>query len=135
MAQATLPDVGSGIDAVMSAFESAALSLPETHKIGVVEFHDRNVEPVVLSPLATDRDSVLSSVRQFAQSGFDHGSSRVWDSVVVGSDLFSQGTGVVRGLVFLSDGRDTSSERRSAGRSQTSRPSPDIHSRTVFRSA
>ena len=109
MAQATLPDGGSGIDAMMSAFESAALSLPETHRIGVVEFHDRNVEPVVLSPLTTDRDAVLSSVRQFVESGFDHGSSRVWDSVVVGSDLFSRGTGVVRGLVFLSDGRDTSS--------------------------
>ena len=109
MAQATLPDGGSGIDAMMSAFESAALSLPETHRIGVVEFHDRNVEPVVLSPLTTDRHAVLSSVRQFVESGFDHGSSRVWDSVVVGSDLFSRGTGVVRGLVFLSDGRDTSS--------------------------
>ena len=63
----------------------------------------------MLSPLTTDRDAVLSSVRQFVESGFDHGSSRVWDSVVVGSDLFSRGTGVVRGLVFLSDGRDTSS--------------------------
>ena len=51
----------------------------------MVEFHDRNVEPVVLSPLTTDRDAVLSSVRQFVESGFDHGSSRVWDSVVVGS--------------------------------------------------
>ena len=48
-------------------------------------------------------------MRRFAQSGFDHGSSRVWDSLAAASDLFSREAGVVRALVFLSDGRDTSS--------------------------
>ncbi len=110
MALARLPDGRSGIDAMMAAFESAVVALPGAHRIGVVEFHDRNVEPSVLSALTIDRESVIASVRQFAQSGFDHGSSRVWDSLVAGSDLFSGDTDVVRALVFLSDGRDTSSE-------------------------
>ena len=110
MAQATLPDGRSGIDAMVAAFESAVLALPGAHRIGVVEFHDRNVEPSVLSPLTISRESVLASVRQFSQSGFDHGSSRVWDSLVAGSDLFSGDDDIVRALVFLSDGRDTSSE-------------------------
>ena len=109
MAQAALLDGRSGIDAMLSAFESAVLSLPGTHRIGVVEFHDRNVEPSVLSPLTTDRSAVLDSVRRFVGSEFDHGSSRVWDSLISGSNLFSQSAGVVRALVFLSDGRDTSS--------------------------
>ena len=109
MAQATLPDGRSGIDAMLSAFESAVLSLPGAHRIGVVEFHDRNVEPSVLSRPTIDRSAVLASVRRFAQSGFDHGSSRVWDSLAAASDLFSREAGVVRALVFLSDGRDTSS--------------------------
>ena len=90
MAQATLPDGRSGIDAMLSAFESAVLSLPGAHRIGVVEFHDRNVEPSVLSRPTIDRSSVLASVRRFAQSGFDHGSSRVWDSLAAASDLFSR---------------------------------------------
>ena len=109
MAQATLPDGRSGIDAMLSAFESAVLTLPGAHRIGVVEFHDRNAEPSVLSRPTIDRSSVLASVRRFAQSGFDHGSSRVWDSLAAASDLFSREAGVVKALVFLSDGRDTSS--------------------------
>ena len=109
MAQAALPDGRSGIDAMLSAFESAVLALPGAHRIGVVEFHDRNAEPSVLSRPTIDRSSVLASVRRFAQSGFDHGSSRVWDSLAAASDLFSREAGVVRALVFLSDGRDTSS--------------------------
>ena len=109
MAQAVLPDGRSGIDAMLSAFESAVLTLPGAHRIGVVEFHDRNAEPSVLSRPTIDRSAVLASVRRFAQSGFDHGSSRVWDSLAAASDLFSREAGVVRALVFLSDGRDTSS--------------------------
>ena len=109
MAQASLPDGTSGIDAMIGAFESAVLSFPGAHRIGVVEFHDRNVDPTVLSPMTTDRASVLSNVRRFAQSGLDHGSSRVWDSLVAASDLFSGDASVVKALVFLSDGRDTSS--------------------------
>ena len=109
MAQAALPDGRSGIDAMLSAFESAVSSLPGAHRIGVVEFHDRNAEPSVLSRPTIDRSAVLASVRRFAQSGFDHGSSRVWDSLAAASDLFSREAGVVKALVFLSDGRDTSS--------------------------
>ncbi len=111
MAQARLPDGKSGIEAMIGAFESAALTFPDSHRIGVVEFHDRNVEPRVLSELTTDKDSVLASVRQFEQEMFDHGSSRVWDGVAAASDLFSDDPSAVRALVFLSDGRDTSSVR------------------------
>ena len=111
MAQAHLPDGTSGIETMIGAFESAVRGLPGSHRIGVVEFHDRNVEPRVLSELTTNRDAVLISVRRFEQEEFDHGSSRVWDSVAEASDLFSDDPSTVRVLVFLSDGRDTSSEK------------------------
>ena len=111
MAQARLPDGKSGIEAMIGAFESAVLALPGSHRIGVIEFHYRNVEPRVLSELTTDRDSVLANVRRFEQGVFDHGSSRIWDSVVAASDLFSDDPSMIRALVFLSDGRDTSSEK------------------------
>ena len=120
MSEARLPDGRSGIDAMLSAFYSALAVLPAAHRVGVVEFHDRNVEPSVLSELTTDRQSVRESVERFSRSGFDPGSSRVWDGVVVASGLFSlpsENPRTVRILVFLSDGRDTSSRvpRESAG--------------------
>ena len=98
---------------MLGAFDSALAVLPAAHRIGVVEFHDRNVRPRVLSGLTTDRQALQQSVERFAESGFDSGSSRVWDSIVTASDLFSsrsENPRAVRAVVFLSDGRDTSSE-------------------------
>ena len=112
MYEARLPDGRTGIDAMLDAFNAALAVLPPAHRVGVVEFHDRNVDPSVLSPLTTDRATIRSSVARFANSGFDHGSSRVWDGVSVGSKLLSSVSAnpqAVRALVFLSDGRDTSS--------------------------
>ena len=121
MAQTTLPDGRSGIEAMIEAFESGLAVLPGAHRIGAVEFHDRNVDPRVLSALTTDRAFITDRVREFMQSGFDPGSSRVWDSIVTGVDLFSsrhENPRAIRALVFLSDGRDTSSVnvREDAGR-------------------
>ena len=113
MSEAHLSDGRSGIEAMLDAFEASLAVLPSAHRVGVVEFHDRNARPSVLSPLTTDRRAILSSVGDFMTSGFDPGSSRVWDTVVTGSDLFSsrgQNPRAVRALIFLSDGRDTSSD-------------------------
>ena len=120
MAQARLPDGRSGIEAMLGAFDSALAVLPAAHRVGVVEFHDRNTDPKVLYGLTTDRSAIRESVKRFSQSGFDPGSSRVWDSVVSASNLFStrsENPRAVRALVFLSDGRDTSSitQRETAG--------------------
>ena len=112
MAQTRLPDGRSAIAAMMESFSAGLGVLPGAHRTGVVEFHDRNVEPGVLSALTTNRQAIRDSISQFSQSGFDPGSSRVWDSVVSGTNLFStlaQNPRAIRALVFLSDGRDTSS--------------------------
>ena len=112
MAQARLPDGRSGIAAMLDAFGASLGVLPGAHRIGVVEFHDRNLEPEVLSALTTNRQAIRDRISEFSESSFDPGSSRVWDSVVAGADLFStreQNLRAVRALVFLSDGRDTSS--------------------------
>ena len=112
MAQASLPDGRSGITAMLEAFSAALGVLPGAHRIGIVEFHDRNVEPGILSGLTTNREAIRDRTARFSQSDYDSGSSRVWDSVVAGIDLFStreRNPRAVRALVFLSDGRDTSS--------------------------
>ena len=112
MFEARLPDGRTGIDAMLEAFYAALAVLQSAHRVGVVEFHDRNIDPSVLSPLTTNHALIRSRVAEFAASGFDHGSSRVWDGVEQGTRLFSDvntNPRAVRTLVFLSDGRDTSS--------------------------
>ena len=113
MSEARLSDGSGVVDAMLRALEAALAVLPSAHRVGVVEFHDRNVSPSVLSRLTTNRQAILNSLGDFLASGFDSGSSRVWDSVVTGSNLFSsreQNPRAVRALVFLSDGRATSSD-------------------------
>ena len=112
MALSQTADGRSGVDAMLDSFDQAVQSLPAGHRIGVVEFHDRNYDPSVLINLTTDQDSVLKAVDDFAISTYDSGSSRVWDSIQVAASLFTprqDNPNVVKVLVFLSDGRDTSS--------------------------
>ena len=108
-----LPDGTAGSTLMRHALERALDRLAEAHRVGVVAFHDRNAEPVILAFPTTDRDFIRTEVAQFAESGFDSGSSRLWDAVARGLDLFPVEEGlpvdVTRALVFLSDGRDTSS--------------------------
>ena len=112
MARQRLPDGRNGLQAMLEAFEKAVTDLPRAHRIGAVEFHDRSVEPGILSTLTTDHEAVLSAVSQFANSNFEPGSSRMWDSIQRGSELLTSpldNPDVVRALIFISDGRDTSS--------------------------
>ena len=90
MAQTQLPDGRNGIEAMIDAFESALHVLPSAHRIGVVEFHDRNADPSVLSALTTDREAIRERVLEFHRSGFDPGASRVWDAVTKGIGVFSR---------------------------------------------
>ncbi len=112
MAQARLSDGRSGVKAMMDAFEEALSGLLGAQRVGVVEFHDRSVEPQVLSALTSDRSAVLEKARAFAASPYEPGSSIVWDSIQTAAGLFTsreEGPDVVRALIFISDGRDTSS--------------------------
>ena len=108
-----LPDGTTGSALMRRALANALDRLPAAHRVGVVAFHDRSVEPVILAFPTTDRESVRAEVARFAASGFDSGSSRLWDAVARGLDVFPVEDvvpgDVSRALVFLSDGRDTSS--------------------------
>lgn len=110
-----LPDGTTGSTLMRQALESALERLPAAHRVGVVAFHDRSAEPVILAFPTTDRDLIRMELARFADSGYDSGSSRLWDAVERGLDLYSApeetAADVTRALVFLSDGRDTSSVR------------------------
>ena len=117
-----LPDGTTGSALMRRALENALDRLPAAHRVGVVAFHDRSAEPVIIAFPTTDRALVRAEVGRFAASGFDPGSSRLWDAVVRGLDMFpgerDAPSYVSRAVVFLSDGRDTSSLRKRADVSQ-----------------
>ena len=99
IAQTESVDGVSGLEAMTSAFRSAATATPGAHRIGVVEFHDRNADPAVLSELTTDRDTLITIVENLSVLS---GSSRLWDAVAGGLSLLSVGgerPGVVKALV------------------------------------
>ncbi len=110
--QSRLSDGRSGTLSMLDGFRAGVSAFPSAHRLGAVEFHDRNADPTVLSPLSTDRTALVASVNRFATSPFDSGSSRVWDGMAKAASLFTAKDArpnVVRALVVVSDGRDTSS--------------------------
>ena len=113
MALTRLPDGTEGVNAMLDAFFKALAAMPAAHRVGVVEFHGRNVDPGVVSALTTDRAAIRRAVSGFVTSLFDSGSSRVWDSIEQAASLFTNteiNPDVVKAIVFFSDGRDTSSD-------------------------
>ena len=120
VAKEQLADGRNGVDVTVESLEQVVNDLPDGVRIGIVEFHDRNSEPAVLSELTTDREAVLVAVDGFVESEFLPGSSRAWDSIETATTLFADDPNdlnIVRNIVLFSDGRDTSSllNRSSAG--------------------
>lgn len=112
MAKARLEDGRNGIDVLRDALRATVAMLPAANRVGAVEFHDRNSNPTVLSRPTTKWISVLRAVDEFAASDFDPGSSRLWDALGSIMDIFSdpaEDPDLIKAVVFISDGRDTSS--------------------------
>lgn len=105
-----------GIPLMIDGAKAAIHKLAEAHRIGLVEYHDRNSEPGILQPLIADKTALDNALNDFMNKGFLSGASLCWDAVYKGLSLYTlpkvekeEGKHIVRALVFLSDGRDTSS--------------------------
>ncbi|MCH7812664.1 MAG: VWA domain-containing protein [Planctomycetes bacterium] len=111
----TVDAVGPMIAAVERFIESDHFT--GTHSIGIVEFHDRADEGdgfnLVVPLTEADPDAKGSIIRTLpAEDAFDSGLSRVWDAVALAVDTLAAAEaepGEQRAVVFLTDGRDTSS--------------------------
>ena len=112
MTQTLLADGTEYANVMMGTLLEALAALPAEHRVGVVEFHDRDPEPAVIAPLTTDRAAVKKSVAGFVLSRFDSGSSRLWDSVETAASMFTpfeKNPNVVKAIVLFTDGRDAGS--------------------------
>jgi len=90
----------------------------ETDSIGIVEFHDRTDQGsgfstvVPLTPADAQGEQLIINGVPLA-SDLEAGLSRAWDAVQLAIDMLianDRQPGEVRSIVFLTDGRDTTSE-------------------------
>ena len=101
----------NAIPTMVSSAKALINQLSVSHRVGLVEYHDRDIYPAVLHTLTTDKTALIAAIDDFVNnSGYEPSSTRCWDAIDEGMHLFSSETFEnVNGLVFLSDGRDTSS--------------------------
>ncbi|MDQ7051582.1 MAG: vWA domain-containing protein [candidate division KSB1 bacterium] len=101
---------GTGIDRMLAGSLAIIRTLAPRHRLALLEFHDKNLEPQILSYFTSDTTVIIRRLMDFAAEPVDHGSTRIWDAVRQGIDLFANSADdAVRMLIFLTDGFDTSS--------------------------
>jgi hypothetical protein len=101
----------TAIDQMILGSKEIIRAIGSAHRIAMIEFHDRNFDSQVLSHFTSDTTFLIATLDAFAGMPIDHGSTRVWDAVYKGLELFPDVNNPddVRLVIFLSDGFDTSS--------------------------
>lgn len=104
----------SGVELIAQNVKQLIDSLGPANRIALVEFHDRNETPGVISNFTTNKFSLRQALDQFSQSKIEYGSSRCWDALHAAVNLFPAPPQVTHEKVVLlvSDGYDTSSEHK-----------------------
>ncbi len=97
--------------------------LTGSHHIGIVEFHDRDGQGLGYDQVigltrcdAEGKSAILAAIP--GENDLEHGLTRVWDAVHLGMDMITNAAsqmGEARAIVFLTDGRDTTSSTSSGG--------------------
>lgn len=108
---------GTAIQQMVSAARNFILDLPASYRVAVMEYHERQQTNRLIHGFSTARAPILSALDAFSLPPADHGASEMYDAVMDGCvRLANEDIGVlpfddtdVRALVFISDGRDTSS--------------------------
>ncbi len=101
----------SAIDLELDWAQEIIAGLAETHRMAIMEYHDRNVEASVIADFSSDKSTLQTLLAQFAARRIDHGSSSIWDAVYTAISRFPMvdSSNKQRTLVVLTDGRETSS--------------------------
>jgi hypothetical protein len=111
-------------DAIVQMVESAKqfiLDLPDSYRIALMEYHDRGQPSRVIHGFDTDKAALTGALDAFSLPVAEHGASDIYDALhdacqaLVNEDPaqtlpFDEAD--VRSVVFVSDGWDTSSNKR-----------------------
>ncbi|TFH61466.1 MAG: VWA domain-containing protein [Candidatus Zixiibacteriota bacterium] len=103
----------SGIDLEVDWAHELIDQLAPTHRMAIMEYHDRNVDAGVIAPFSADKMALSAALDAFVAQPLDHGSSRVWDALYSAVDIFDGGASATkeRTIFFITDGRETSSDK------------------------
>jgi hypothetical protein len=114
-------NAGAGNGAVINTVRSAAREfindLPEAYRLALLEFHDRQQANRLINGFTTNRASSINALDNFSLLIGEHGASELYDALIEACErLANQDLNVLpfddadlRAVVFVSDGRDTSS--------------------------
>ncbi len=90
---------------------------PDSWRLALMEYHDRQQTDRLIHNFSTSKDSLKEGLQAFQVPIGDNGASEVYDAVIDGckrienedAGTLSFDDADVRALIFISDGRDTSS--------------------------
>lgn len=90
--------------------------LAATHRMAIMEYHDRNLDAGVVAPFNSDKTALNAALDGFVARNIDHGSSRVWDALYSAVEVFDVDpkSDKQRTVFFITDGRETSSDKTPA---------------------
>lgn len=108
---------GTAIEQSKTAAKRFIDGLPESWRIAVMEYHQRQQSTFLIHPFSTDKEALKTAIDDFTLEESEHGASTIFDALAFAAQaLVDEDDGVlefdgadVRAVVFISDGRDTSS--------------------------
>ena len=102
----------TGIDLEVNWARELIDSLAPTHRMAIMEYHDRNIDAGIVAPFSADKVALTAALDAFVAQPLDHGSSRVWDALYSAVDIFGGGSAnKERAIFFITDGKETSSDK------------------------
>jgi hypothetical protein len=118
---ASMYHAGDGGGAVIDSMVDAAIEfiedLPDTYRIAIMEYHDRQQTNRMIQDFTTSKATLIDALQNFSVPVGAHGASEIRDALVDAALLLAFDDLLtlpfddadVRAVVFVSDGRDTSS--------------------------
>ncbi len=111
------PGNGAAIQQMKAGAAGFIADLPDTYRVAVMEYHERQQRDRLIHGFSTAKQPILDALAAFDIPPADHGASEIFDAVSDGITRLANedvtalpfDDADVRALVFVTDGRDTSS--------------------------
>lgn len=111
------PGSGTAIDQMVNASVDFINDLPESYRLAVMEYHERQQTNRLIHNFSTNKATLAAELQAFTVPIGEHGASEVNEALIDACErIENEDLGVmsfndadVRAIVFISDGRDTSS--------------------------
>ncbi len=111
------PGSGTAIDQMVNASVDFINDLPDSYRMALMEYHERQQTDRLIHNFSTNKATLAAELQAFSVPVGEHGASEVNDAIIEACQrIENEDLGVfpfndtdVRAVVFISDGRDTSS--------------------------